>query len=85
MVNLRSHVTGNFNGKPVSFYITHSNRSVSDATEAAYRELTGMTLSRRIRDWTSHHAKGKPITLILNHAKHGNEVLEINVIGRDEQ
>jgi len=85
MVNLRSHVTGNFNGKPVSFYITHSNRSVSDATEAAYRELTGKSLARRRRDWHSFHVKNTPITLTLVHPKHGKETLQINVIGRDAE
>lgn len=81
-VMLRSHVTGRFNGKPVNMYINHSNLSVTVAAEAVYRELTGMTLSRRIRNWHVSHEKGKPIIMILHHAKHGNERLEINVIGR---
>ena len=81
-IMLRSYVTGKFNGKPVAFYIDHSNRSVSDATEAVYRHLTGMTLCNRRRDWSSHQVKGQPITLILHHAKFGNEKLEINIIGR---
>lgn len=82
-VMLRSHVTGKLNGKVIDTYVSHSNLSVNAATSAVYRALTGMTLNRRIRDWSSCHVKGKPIILTLNHAKYGNETLRINVIGRD--
>ena len=84
-IMLRSHVTGRFGGKNIDMYVSHSSLSVSAATSAVYCALTGMTLSRRIRDWASHHAPGKPITLTLNHAKYGNEVLTITVIGRDNE